>query len=390
MKNILFFYPNEFYPNAGGVERVSDQLIKSLIRNSYNVYCLHLEKKYNNLNYIYPVKQFFLPSSNLNDEVNIEYYNKILKDYNINTIVNQHGLYEGTYFVNKNIDKNIKIISVLHSNPLQSYDFLFRDLYTLKNNTYKELLKRIARCLLYPKIKYKYFKSLKSHHDFLINHNNIVCVLSESYEKVLYRIDKRYKFYNGICSIPNPNTYNINLNNKDLLKEKIVLFVGRLDNRSKKLFTLISIWAKLEKAVKDWKLVIVGDGPDGKVIKEKANGISSIEFVGYKEPEEYYRKASIYCMTSIFEGFPMSLTEAMQFGCVPVVFDSFPAVYDIIKDGYSGKIIPAFNCRLYQNELLNLIKDNDYRGRMSLKAMDEVSKYNIKNIIEKWIEIINK
>ncbi len=66
-------------------------------------------------------------------------------------------------------------------------------------------------------------------------------------------------------------------------KEPILLFVGRLDNRSKKLFTLIDIWYRLCKLYPQWKLIIVGDGPDKDVLINKAKDISNIEFKGYQE-----------------------------------------------------------------------------------------------------------
>lgn len=73
-----------------------------------------------------------------------------------------------------------------------------------------------------------------------------------------------------------------------------MLFVGRLDNRSKKLFTLIDIWYRLCKLYPQWKLIIVGDGPDKDVLINKAKDISNIEFKGYQDPREYYEKASIF------------------------------------------------------------------------------------------------
>lgn len=48
--------------------------------------------------------------------------------------------------------------------------------------------------------------------------------------------------------------------------------MGRLDNRSKKLRTLITIWEKIYKEYKDWKLIIIGDGEDKKIVN-LANGI---------------------------------------------------------------------------------------------------------------------
>ena len=173
-------------------------------------------------------------------------------------------------------------------------------------------------------------------------------------------------------------------------KEPILLFVGRLDNRSKKLFTLIDIWYRLCKLYPQWKLIIVGDGPDKDVLINKAKDISNIEFKGYQDPREYYEKASIFCMTSIFEGFPMCLTEAMQFGCVPIAFDSFSAVYDIIKPGETGELVKSFDKKEYVGKLIHLIDDETYRKKLSKNAFQYVKRYDIANILPKWIELIEK
>jgi glycosyltransferase involved in cell wall biosynthesis len=45
-------------------------------------------------------------------------------------------------------------------------------------------------------------------------------------------------------------------------------------------------------------------------------------------------------MTSAYEGWGLTLTEAQQMGVVPIAFDSFGAVYDIIENEYNGLIIP--------------------------------------------------
>ena len=169
-----------------------------------------------------------------------------------------------------------------------------------------------------------------------------------------------------------------------------ILFVGRLDNRSKKLFTLIDIWYRLCKLYPQWKLIIVGDGPDKDVLINKAKDISNIEFKGYQDPREYYEKASIFCMTSIFEGFPMCLTEAMQFGCVPIAFDSFSAVYDIIKPGETGELVKSFDKKEYVGKLIHLIDDETYRKKLSKNAFQYVKRYDIANILPKWIELIEK
>lgn len=382
--NIVFAYPTGLNPQKGGVERITDIIAKILLKRGYTIFYLNWKREQDN--YEYPVPVIDLPSSNLEDPNNLEVYNRFLKENRIDVIINQHGLYEGTYFLSQVKVQNVKIISVLHSDPFGYYNHLFADLMTLRDSSIKEKVKRVARFFLYRKVKKIIHCSLVNHYTFIQEHPQYVCLLSESYKERLEEYCDLPDNY--FISIPNPNTYE----NIEIIphKEPILLFVGRLDNRSKKLFTLIDIWYRLCKLYPQWKLIIVGDGPDKDVLINKAKDISNIEFKGYQDPREYYEKASIFCMTSIFEGFPMCLTEAMQFGCVPIAFDSFSAVYDIIKPGETGELVKSFDKKEYVGKLIHLIDDETYRKKLSKNAFQYVKRYDIANILPKWIELIEK
>lgn len=382
--NIVFAYPTGLNPQKGGVERITDIIAKILLKRGYTIFYLNWKREQDN--YEYPVLVIDLPSSNLEDPNNLEVYNRFLKENRIDVIINQHGLYEGTYFLSQVKVQNVKIISVLHSDPFGYYNHLFADLMTLRDSSIKEKVKRVARFFLYRKVKKIIHRSLVNHYTFIQEHPQYVCLLSESYKERLEEYCDLPDNY--FISIPNPNTYE----NIEIIphKEPILLFVGRLDNRSKKLFTLIDIWYRLCKLYPQWKLIIVGDGPDKDVLINKAKDISNIEFKGYQDPREYYEKASIFCMTSIFEGFPMCLTEAMQFGCVPIAFDSFSAVYDIIKPGETGELVKSFDKKEYVGKLIHLIDDETYRKKLSKNAFQYVKRYDIANILPKWIELIEK
>ena len=382
--NIVFAYPTGLNPQKGGVERITDIIAKILLKRGYTIFYLNWKREQDN--YEYPVPVIDLPSSNLEDPNNLEVYNRFLKENRIDVIINQHGLYEGTYFLSQVKVQNVKIISVLHSDPFGYYNHLFADLMTLRDSSIKEKVKRVARFFLYRKVKKIIHPSLVNHYTFIQEHPQYVCLLSESYKERLEEYCDLPDNY--FISIPNPNTYE----NIEIIphKEPILLFVGRLDNRSKKLFTLIDIWYRLCKLYPQWKLIIVGDGPDKDVLINKAKDISNIEFKGYQDPREYYEKASIFCMTSIFEGFPMCLTEAMQFGCVPIAFDSFSAVYDIIKPGETGELVKSFDKKEYVGKLIHLIDDETYRKKLSKNAFQYVKRYDIANILPKWIELIEK
>ncbi len=382
--NIVFAYPTGLNPQKGGVERITDIIAKILLKRGYTIFYLNWKREQDN--YEYPVPVIDLPSSNLEGPNNLEVYNRFLKENRIDVIINQHGLYEGTYFLSQVKVQNVKIISVLHSDPFGYYNHLFADLMTLRDSSIKEKVKRVARFFLYRKVKKIIHRSLVNHYTFIQEHPQYVCLLSESYKERLEEYCDLPDNY--FISIPNPNTYE----NIEIIphKEPILLFVGRLDNRSKKLFTLIDIWYRLCKLYPQWKLIIVGDGPDKDVLINKAKDISNIEFKGYQDPREYYEKASIFCMTSIFEGFPMCLTEAMQFGCVPIAFDSFSAVYDIIKPGETGELVKSFDKKEYVGKLIHLIDDETYRKKLSKNAFQYVKRYDIANILPKWIELIEK
>ena len=382
--NIVFAYPTGLNPQKGGVERITDIIAKILLKRGYTIFYLNWKREQDN--YEYPVPVIDLPSSNLEDPNNLEVYNRFLKENRIDVIINQHGLYEGTYFLSQVKVQNVKIISVLHSDPFGYYNHLFADLMTLRDSSIKEKVKRVARFFFYRKVKKIIHRSLVNHYTFIQEHPQYVCLLSESYKERLEEYCDLPDNY--FISIPNQNTYE----NIEIIphKEPILLFVGRLDNRSKKLFTLIDIWYRLCKLYPQWKLIIVGDGPDKDVLINKAKDISNIEFKGYQDPREYYEKASIFCMTSIFEGFPMCLTEAMQFGCVPIAFDSFSAVYDIIKPGETGELVKSFDKKEYVGKLIHLIDDETYRKKLSKNAFQYVKRYDIANILPKWIELIEK
>ena len=68
--------------------------------------------------------------------------------------------------------------------------------------------------------------------------------------------------------------------------------------------------------------------------------IKNVIFMGHSNKvSEYYNKSKIFLMTSIWEGLPMTLIEAQHYGCVPIVYDNFDALKDIIINGKTGFII---------------------------------------------------
>lgn len=80
----------------------------------------------------------------------------------------------------------------------------------------------------------------------------------------------------------------------------------------------------------------------------------------------------------------MVLLEAAAYACVPVAFDSYAAVRDIVADGENGVLVPAFDCEAYVEMLARLMSDAAARERLALAARSRVSDFSASKIAARW------
>ncbi|MEG2070329.1 MAG: glycosyltransferase, partial [Bacteroidales bacterium] len=194
------------------------------------------------------------------------------------------------------------------------------------------------------------------------------------------------------CAIPNSLTFDFMLDPADLSKkEKEVLLVARLDEESKKISKALEIWKKIEENgnFPDWKLTIVGAGPDEEYFKKLAVklALKSVFFEGRQKPLAYYQRTSLFMMTSAYEGLPMTLLEAQQMGTVPIAFNSFDSLSDIIEDGYNGIIIPNHELELFTEKLMWLMNNKEEREKMALNGLQSCQRFSIENVTHEWINL---
>lgn len=159
-------------------------------------------------------------------------------------------------------------------------------------------------------------------------------------------------------------------------KRKEVLYVGRLPWQHKRADRLLKAWQLLEKDFPDWQLTIVGypETPRYEELSAELE-LRHVVFEGPQVPDGYYARAPIFCMTSSVEGFGMVLIEAQAAGCVPVAFDSYSSVHDIIEDGVNGCLVPPFDIRAYAETLRRLMSDEAKRAAMSEAARRTVLRF---------------
>jgi glycosyltransferase involved in cell wall biosynthesis len=208
-------------------------------------------------------------------------------------------------------------------------------------------------------------------------------LLSDSFKPVFCRLNR----VDGkkLTAIGNPCSFSEQYSEKQD-KNNTVLVVSRMAEQQKRITEVLKIWK--EANIPNWSLVLIGDGPDLSLYKRMAASmhLKNIEFLGaQKHPEKWYRSSKIFLMTSVWEGLSMTLLEAQHYGCVPIVYNSFSAVYDIIEDNKTGIIIQHNDSNGFADALRQLTCDSAKLQSMSKNAIiSSNSKYDLQTILQQW------
>lgn len=158
----------------------------------------------------------------------------------------------------------------------------------------------------------------------------------------------------------------------NLEKDKLVIYVGRLSYVDKRVDRLLRIWAMVESQVSDWRLEIVGEGDEEQNLRALAQrlGLRNVSFEGRQNPQPYYERAAILCLTSALEGWGLVLTEAQANGVVPIAFDCSAGVHNLLSpSGEYGILLTPSDLDAYTRELLRLMSDDARRAELRQRVL---------------------
>lgn len=379
---VAFFFTYNINPTAGGTERVTSVLAHQLEKLDIDyIYIAHHKR---NIREFEREKQYYLPNKKkLVSRENIKFIANLISEKGINILINQDSFGEGSELCNHDNFPNTKCINVIHYNLFGSIKYI-KD--TIKENRilrHTPVIKFFLQYCMIPFYMHNAYKKRKKLLNDIYNTSDAVVVLSECDKRDYPTKDKSRLHY-----IPNPITIRCVA---DKIPKKIILYVGRLVYTQKRVDYLLHVWAHIWNRHLDWTLYICGDGNASSYYKELAQKLQlgNISFEGNVSPEKYYEKASIICLTSTYEGFGLVLTEAMSAGVIPIAFNSFEAINDIIDNGRNGFVIPAFNIYKYSATLEFLIQNHEIRQKMSEEATKKAQMFNINKISKEWIKLFN-
>ncbi|MDT0619872.1 glycosyltransferase family 4 protein [Salinisphaera sp. P385] len=166
----------------------------------------------------------------------------------------------------------------------------------------------------------------------------------------------------------------------------IALAVGRL-TRQKGFDVLLRAWALIGSAREGWLLRIVGGGEEETALKALAAELGvedSVVFVGQvRDVASEYRAASLYVMSSRWEGLPMTLLEAQHFG-LPSVSTDCPTGPREVLSGGSGRLAVPEDPQALAEGLADVMRDAGKRAAMADAAGENAQRYRPEGIRKEW------
>ena len=189
----------------------------------------------------------------------------------------------------------------------------------------------------------------------------------------------------NVVTIPNPSPFMPSAVSP--LTEKRVIAVARYSHE-KGIDLLLEAWAQVEKRTKDWRLEVFGDGDTtafNALIDKLGIDRRRCQLNGRTaDIEQEYLKSSIAVCSSRFEGFGMSIVEAMACGLPVVAFDCPWGPHSIINEGEDGILVENGNPSALAQGILSLVNDTVLCKKMSEVAVQNVQRFNIEHIATQW------
>ena len=186
-----------------------------------------------------------------------------------------------------------------------------------------------------------------------------------------------------ICVIPNPGTFAPS-DIRSGRHGKVVLAAGRLCEQ-KNFEDLIESWSLVPDSVRDgWTLRIAGDGPLRPELERLASAVPGISIGPADDMKAEYAAASVFALTSRYEGLPMVLLEAQAAGLPIVSYTCKCGPRDVLSDGSDGYLVPEGDTAAFAARLGALMADDVLRTRMSETALESWARYAPERILPMW------
>ena len=201
----------------------------------------------------------------------------------------------------------------------------------------------------------------------LFSKADLVIVLSEQWRRWIkdaLGLTERIEVLYNPCPIVNSRTD---------LRGKNILFAGTVIPR-KGYEDLIRGFAKIAAKYPDWKIVFAGNGEidRAKGISKEVHIESQAVFLGWvngREKEKAFQQASIYCLASYGEGFPMGVLDAWAYG-IPCIVTPVGGLPDIVVEGKNALTFAPGDIDMLARQIKKMIENKPLREHIAQESLN--------------------
>lgn len=208
---------------------------------------------------------------------------------------------------------------------------------------------------------------------------------------ILTNEDKELNWKNNskVSVISNPVTFDTNIKTAPLTNKKIIT-AGRLVYQ-KNYKSLINTWKIVDQKHPDWQLEIWDDGVLKNELSKLINTLglnNKVLLMGYtNDVISQMQKASGYVLSSLFEGMPLVLIEAMSCGLPIVSYTCRCGPKDLIEHGKNGFLCEVNDETKLAEYICSIIEDDRLRIRMGQASKKKSEEFRIEKIATQWINL---
>jgi glycosyltransferase involved in cell wall biosynthesis len=200
---------------------------------------------------------------------------------------------------------------------------------------------------------------------------------------------KHYLLHKNLKIIP--NSLSFLTEKKSELTNKIILAVGRLTYQ-KGFDLLINAISLIKNECNGWKVKIIGAGEDEAKLKNQIITLNLGNIVRICPPTNTiiheYIEASIFVLSSRFEGLPMVMIEAQSCGLPIVSFNCPEGPAEIVHHNGDGLLVKNGDVEGLSKALLELMQNREGRIQFGEKALQSADKYNPENVFKLWDNLL--